>query len=497
MGIPFHPVALPDEEALGVDDAAAEQLRDQIDDAAAADAHAFLPLIANDGKRRLHGILVNGAGLHGAVGGPHTAGDVAALKGGTGGAGTAHQEIPVAEDDLAVGAQVDEQTHLIPVPDAGGQGAGRDVAAYIGADVGRNDHRGQGVGGQLQIPRQQTLPAEEAGDIGLHPHGAGIHTHKQVVHGGIGAHRQPQDAPGGDPGGFAEVGNDGIQGFLEDGVLELFPAPGLALLNDPVDHVRAVADLAVAGGALGQQLSRCQVRQDHGDGGGADVDGAANDGRILRAADLHALEGIASHLTLDTDLEPMLPKSRCQLRHDEEGNLHLLHSQRFLKGPAQALVVGHGIVQGRLLQRNGDGTEVVGKADAALLQLRLALLKNGHLLGTAEVGSLHAGLVGAGNVRDKNRAVALDLTAAGQPPALGVFLVGDVTAPGRLQLSLHQLHTALATGAVAGARRVNGHIGPPRQLQKIVTGVAFNHNRAFALDLEGYFHSRKFLSDRK
>ena len=76
-----------------------------------------LPRVAYDGQGGLHGVLVDGAGLNGAVGGAHTAGDVAALKGRPGGAGAAHEKIPVAEDDLAVGAKVNEQTHFVFVPD--------------------------------------------------------------------------------------------------------------------------------------------------------------------------------------------------------------------------------------------------------------------------------------------------------------------------------------------------------------------------------------------
>src|SRR5699024_11857425 len=88
--VPDHPVALPDEEALGVDDAAAEELCNHIDDAGAAETHRLLALLADDGEGGLHGGAVDGDGLDGAVGGPHAAADVAALKGGTGGAGAGH-----------------------------------------------------------------------------------------------------------------------------------------------------------------------------------------------------------------------------------------------------------------------------------------------------------------------------------------------------------------------------------------------------------------------
>ena len=49
MGIPLHPTALPDKQALGVDHATAVQLGDNIDDAGATDTHRFLTGITNNG----------------------------------------------------------------------------------------------------------------------------------------------------------------------------------------------------------------------------------------------------------------------------------------------------------------------------------------------------------------------------------------------------------------------------------------------------------------
>ena len=208
VGVPADPAALPDEQALGVDDGAAEQLGNNVDDAGAADTHGLLARLAYDAEGGFHGVLVQGTGLNGPVSGAHTAGDVAALEGGTGGAGAGHQEVPVAEHDLAVGAQVDEQAQLVLVPDHAGHGTGGEVAAHVGADVRGNDDRGQGVGWQLHVPGQQTVPMEKAGYIRLHADTLGVHAHEQVVHGGVGTHGQAQNAPGGNVGGFAEIGDD-------------------------------------------------------------------------------------------------------------------------------------------------------------------------------------------------------------------------------------------------------------------------------------------------
>lgn len=121
--------------------------------------------------------------------------------------------------------------------------------------VGSDAHGGQGMGGQLQIARQQPLPAEEAGDVGLHADGVRIHAQQEVVHGGVGADAKLQNGPGIHADGLTEVRHDGHQSLLDDGILELFLTAGAALLDDAVDDIRAVADLAVAAGALGEDLA--------------------------------------------------------------------------------------------------------------------------------------------------------------------------------------------------------------------------------------------------
>ena len=482
--IPADALALPDEQALGVDDAAAVQLGNDVDDAAAADADGLLSFVAHDGNGGFHGHFVYGAGFDGAVRGAHTAGNVAALKGGAGGTGAAHKEVPVAEDDLAVGAKVDEQAQRVAVPDAGGQRTGGDVAAHVGTDVGGDEYRREGVGGNLQVLRQQSVPEEEAGDVRVHADALGIHAHQQVVHGGIRAHTHAQNGRACDPRGLAQIGNDGVQGLLQDGVLKLFPAAGLALLDDTVDDVRAVADLAVAGGALRQNLACGQIGQYHGDRGGADIDGTADDIGVLRGADLHAAEGIAQKFALHAHVEAVFPQNVGQLHHDAEGNLHLLYAQRFLKRPCQALVVGHGVVQTWLGHGHDHRPELIGKVNAALFQLALAGVKNGDLLWAAQIGGLHPGLVGAGDVRNKHGAVADDLRAAAQAPAFGIFFVGNMAAGVGFQFSLHQLDAALAAGAVAGAGSVDCHIGTASQLQKVIADVAIDGNGLAAFDLK-------------
>ena len=233
-----------------------------------------------------------------------------------------------------------------------------------------------------------------------------------MVHGGVGAHAQPQDAPGRDSGGAAQVGNDGGEGLLDDGILEALSSAGLGLLDNPVNHIGAIANLSIAGGAFGQDLSGGEIYQHHGDGGSADVNGAAGNHRVLSPCNLHAPEGIALLFPLHPHMELLPPKGGGQLFHDAEGNLHRIHFQLLLDGPGQTLVVRHGVLQGGLLHGQLQAQEGIFKDNTAFLQLLLGLLEDGHFLRGAEVGGFHPGLVGRGDIRHQHGAVPYHLAAA-------------------------------------------------------------------------------------
>ena len=124
----------------------------------------------------------------------------------------------------------------------------------------------------------QILEIARHGENG-HADGVGVHAEQQVVHRRVGGDAHAQNARGLDARRAAHRGHDGHQRLVDDGVLQLFDAAGLRLLDDAVDDVRAVADLAVAGGRLGEQPARREIGQHGGHGRRADVDGAgAHDG---------------------------------------------------------------------------------------------------------------------------------------------------------------------------------------------------------------------------
>lgn len=189
----------------------------------------------------------------------------------------------------------------------------------------------------------------------------------------------------------------GRQGLLDNSVLKPLPPAGLALLDDAVDHIRTVADLTVAGGTFCQQLAGDKVGQHHGNRGGADVDGTAYNLRILWAADLHAAEGIACQFALDADRPLEFPQGCRQFYHDAERYFYLLDAEGLLNGPGQPFNVWHGVLQRRLRHGDHHAAEGVGEMDAAGPETGFGAFKDSNLLGTAEVGGFHSGLVSAGN----------------------------------------------------------------------------------------------------
>ena len=94
------------EAARLVEEAGDEQLAEQVDQAAAADADGGASsMVRNVGSRG----VVDADVLDGAGSGAHAVPDAAALEGRAGGTGAGDQPVLVAQDHLAVRADVDEQ----------------------------------------------------------------------------------------------------------------------------------------------------------------------------------------------------------------------------------------------------------------------------------------------------------------------------------------------------------------------------------------------------
>ena len=121
VGVMADAAILPDEAALGADGAAAEQLRDHVDEAAAAEARGLLPRLPHHVVDGLQSLLVQGDALNGAGGGTHAAADLAALEGGAGRAGAGEHKVPVSQHQLPIGAQINEEDQIVLIPKKGGE----------------------------------------------------------------------------------------------------------------------------------------------------------------------------------------------------------------------------------------------------------------------------------------------------------------------------------------------------------------------------------------
>ena len=317
-----------------------------------------------------------------------------------------------------------------------------------------------------------------------------------MVHGGICAHGQLQNASCVNIGGSAQVCNDGIQGLLHNGILQFLLATGSGGFNNTVDYVCAVTDLAVTGRTLCQQLAGLQIHQHHGDGGSTDINGTAYYLGIRIGADIHTGEAVIFQSALHADTEIIFTEGGCQLSHDGigYGNLYAINRQCSVQRPFQALNIGHGVCLRRGFHLQLHSHAAIGKVQAAGFHVYLGIFKNRQFLGRGQISSLHTALVCAGNIRNEHGTIAEHLAVTGKPPAGFIFLVGDMTGGERIELSLDQLYTAFAAGAVAGARGINRHIGASCQFQQVITGVTFNVNGVSAFNLEGYFHLEIFLS---
>ena len=140
-----------DVPAAAVDQARLDQLGDRVDQTGAAQA------LCLDVADHLAGdvVVAHLDHLDGAVGRAHAALDRPALEGRTGGCGGRQDALAVAEHDLAVGADVDEETKpLVPVHPRG-QHPGHDVAADVRAECGQQHRAGPRMHGDAEVAGQQ------------------------------------------------------------------------------------------------------------------------------------------------------------------------------------------------------------------------------------------------------------------------------------------------------------------------------------------------------
>ena len=111
-----------------------------------------------------------------AEGRAHAAVDSSSLERGPGRAGAADQELGIADHQLAVGADVEEETDVGRIRrQIGAQQSGRDVAAQVASHARGLEDPGVRVDIELQFGGPERRRLEQRRRIGLQPDGLRLH----------------------------------------------------------------------------------------------------------------------------------------------------------------------------------------------------------------------------------------------------------------------------------------------------------------------------------
>ena len=113
---------------------------------------------------------------------------------------------------------------------------------------------------------------EKLRNVRLQPDAGTVRADEQVLHRRISGDDQARNVVLLKSGVVQHRFYDGDNGLLAHRGAEFLDASGLPLLDDPVDHVGAVADLPVPAARLRHHLSRRKIQKGSRDGGRADVD---------------------------------------------------------------------------------------------------------------------------------------------------------------------------------------------------------------------------------
>ena len=282
------------EQAVGGEHASQKELGDGLDDAAAADAgrgRGFVaggnPVgMADDLPARLERRRVDAHALDRAGRGALAVRDLRAFEGRPGRARAAQHPAPVAQDDLGIGADVDDQHELVAGVRGLGQLHGDVVGADVAGDAGQHVHTRRRVQAQTQLARLEVdrLAHRQRERRAAELHGAD--PEQQVVHDGVADEHDIDDVVERDPGRLDRALGQLLQRG-DDGPVHLLRAVRVHHhVADPAHQVLAEAHLRVHRRLGRFDHTGAQIAQMHDHGGRPDVDGQAV--RALGIAGLHA-----------------------------------------------------------------------------------------------------------------------------------------------------------------------------------------------------------------
>ena len=271
-------LAVGGEDALGRQQPGAAELRQQVDQAGAAEA---LRRACADGLAGEGAVRAEAHALDGAVGGRHAVAHQPALEGRPRRAGGREHAAFVLEHDLGVGAHVHQHR-----------------GACGGEALLQRHQRGCGVTADVARDQRQAIDAGRAVRAQAQPHGAGaergmrplageegaldlglvglladplhVEPEEDVAHGGIGRDHDLVDRLAAQPEPGAALHDRAVDGG-GGGLLQLLRGV-FAVVRDAVHHVAAAEGLRVLEGGAVHALAGLQVDEVEHHGGGAEVE---------------------------------------------------------------------------------------------------------------------------------------------------------------------------------------------------------------------------------
>jgi len=217
------------------------KLRQQIQEARTADA-----------RRRpvANGLIVEAAGaqvgelLNRAGPSPHAVADTAAFKSRTGGTGDAHQPVAIAQNDLAIGADVCQQADPRLGEHTGREYAADDVAAHVGGHARQAVEQAPLADLDSDLGGPDRGHEVRRGDIGLAADSPGVEIQQEVNHRRVAGADDRGDFLQIDPLPHGHGHHQAVEVF-DGAVLQLVEGVVLFRVNDPPDIVFTEVQLAV------------------------------------------------------------------------------------------------------------------------------------------------------------------------------------------------------------------------------------------------------------
>ena len=200
------------------------------------------------------------------------AADLGALERGTRRRRRGEQEVAVAEDDLGVRADVDDELDDLALVGRLGQDHAGRVGADVAGDAGQDVDAGTGVDGEIQLggPDLDGSVGRQRERRGAQRHG--IDAQHEVMHDRVADDRDVEDLVAADAGVHRELGDQPVE-RLADGDRHLGRPLGMHHRVAHAAHqVLAEADLRVHHAVAGEDRAVGEVREVAGDRRRADVD---------------------------------------------------------------------------------------------------------------------------------------------------------------------------------------------------------------------------------